>query len=154
MMTQESADEDITTTRHIIRNFPRSQHHPVIIHCGMRIPLMNSIPKPRWNFLRADWKAYADDLDHVIQLIPARSNSYERFANAVVAAVKRHIPRGSRYQYIPGWNVRCNELYEEYNSSHRSETGANLLQELNDQRKNKWVKTVEATNFTHSSRKA
>jgi hypothetical protein len=53
MMTQKSADEDIT--RHIISNFPRSQNRPVINHYGMRIPLMNSIPKPRWNFLRADW---------------------------------------------------------------------------------------------------
>jgi hypothetical protein len=73
MMTQESADEDITTTRHIISNFSRSQHRPVIIHYGMRIPLMNSMPKPRW-------KAFADDFDHVNQFIPARSNSYERFA--------------------------------------------------------------------------
>jgi hypothetical protein len=53
MMTQESADEDITTARHIIINFPRSQHRPVIIYYGMRTPLMNSIPKSRWNFLRA-----------------------------------------------------------------------------------------------------
>jgi hypothetical protein len=93
MMTQESADEDITTTRHIISNF-RSQHRPVIINYGMRIPLMNSVQKPRWNFLRADWKAFADDLDHVIQFIPAQSNSYERFAKAVVAVAKRHIPQG------------------------------------------------------------
>jgi hypothetical protein len=63
MMTQESADEDITTTRHIISNFPRRQHRPVTIHYGMKIPLMNSAPKPRWNFLRADWKAFADDLE-------------------------------------------------------------------------------------------
>jgi hypothetical protein len=89
MMTQESAEEDITTTRHIISNFPRSQHRPVIIHFGMRIPLMNSVPKPRWNFLRADWKVFADDLDHVIQFIPVRSNSYERFAKAVVALPTR-----------------------------------------------------------------
>jgi hypothetical protein len=114
---------------------------------------MNSVPKPRWNFLRADWKAFADDLDHVIQFILAQSNSYERFAMAVVAAAKRHIPRRYRNQYIQGWNSRCDELYEEYNSSHRSETVANLLQELNDQRKKKWEKTVEVVNFTHSSRK-
>jgi hypothetical protein len=29
-----------------------------------------------------------------------------------------------------------------------------LLRELNDQRKQKWERTVESTNFTHSSRKA
>jgi hypothetical protein len=62
MMTQKSADEDITTTRHFISNFPRSQHRHVIIHYGMGISLMNSMPKPRWNFLRADWKAFADVL--------------------------------------------------------------------------------------------
>jgi hypothetical protein len=80
----------------------------------------------------------------LIQFIPAKSNSYERFAKAVVAAAKRHIPRGYRNQYITGWNVRCDEFYEEYNSSHWSETAANLLQELNDQRKKKkWEKTDE-----------
>jgi hypothetical protein len=100
MMTQESAAEDITTTRHIINYFPRSQHRPMMIHYGMRIPLTNSISKPRWNFLRDDWKAFADDLDHVIQFILARANSYERFAKAVVAAAKRHIPQGYRNQYI------------------------------------------------------
>jgi pyruvate-formate lyase-activating enzyme len=103
---------------------------------------MNSVLRPRWNFLRADWKAFADDLDYVFQFIPARSNSYERFAKAVVAAAKRHIPRVYRNQYIPGWNVRCDEFYEEYNSFHRSETAANLLQKLNDQRKQKWEKKL------------
>jgi hypothetical protein len=29
-----------------------------------------------------------------------------------------------------------------------------LLRELNDQRKQKWERTAESTNFTHSSRKA
>jgi hypothetical protein len=82
------------------------------------------------------------------------SNSYERFAKAVVPSAKRHIPRGYPNQYIPGWNVRYDELYDEYNSSNWSEMAANLLRELNDQRKEKWEKTVEAGNFTHSSRKA
>jgi hypothetical protein len=75
MMTQESADEDITATPHIISNFPRSQHRPVIIHYGMKIPLMNSIPKPRWNFLKADWKVFVSDLDHVIQFIKDMKDS-------------------------------------------------------------------------------
>jgi hypothetical protein len=72
----------------------------------------------------------------------------------VVAAAKRHIQRGYRNQYIPGWNVRYDELYEEYNSSHRSETAANLLQELNDQIKKKWEKMLKPPILTHSSQKA
>jgi hypothetical protein len=40
----------------------------------------------------------------------------------------------------------------EYKTNHG--TANRLLEELNDQRKRKWEKTVESTNFIHSSRKA
>jgi hypothetical protein len=41
-----------------------------------------------------------DDLDHVVQFISARPDLYERFANATIAAAKRHIPTGLRREYI------------------------------------------------------
>jgi hypothetical protein len=55
---------------------------------------------------------------------------------------------------IPGWEENCENLYQEYQSTHERGLANDLLRELNDQRKQKWERTVESTNFTHSSRKA
>uniref|UniRef100_A0A1B0D7V9 Uncharacterized protein n=1 Tax=Phlebotomus papatasi TaxID=29031 RepID=A0A1B0D7V9_PHLPP len=123
--------------------------------------------KSKGTFRSARWqKDYNPDLtivtknqdgehfDHVVQFIPAHPGSYERFAKAMFAAAGRHIPRGFRKQYIPGWNENCDELYEEYNATNNNKVAARLLTELDDQRKRKWRETVENTDFTHSSRKA
>jgi hypothetical protein len=75
-----AAEDDITVyTRVIVDGFPRSQHRPVLLQYGARIPLTESIPKPRWNFTRANWETFATDIDHFIQLIPACSSAYNRF---------------------------------------------------------------------------
>jgi hypothetical protein len=91
-------------------------------------------------------------LDHEVQFIPAVSNSYERFAKAVIAASKRHISCGYRNQYIPSWAQECYDLYNKYNTDH--DRAVRLLEKLNEQRRSRWENTVEKTNFTHSSRKA
>jgi hypothetical protein len=121
--------------------FQRAQHRPVLLQYGPRIPLLESIPKPRWNFTRANWETFATDIDHVTQFITACSSAYNR-------------PRGFRKEYIPGWEENCENLYQEYQSTHERGLANDLLRELNDQRKQKWEKTVESINFTHSSRKA
>jgi hypothetical protein len=73
MITQDPEGDDITTTRHISIGLLRSQHRPVFLHCGLKIPLTRSVPKHRWNFSGADWDRFAGDLDRVIQFIPAES---------------------------------------------------------------------------------
>jgi hypothetical protein len=60
----------------------------------------------------------------------------------------------SLLEYIPGWEENCENLYQEYQSTHERGLANDLLREVNDQRKQKWERTVESTNFTHSSRKA
>jgi Reverse transcriptase (RNA-dependent DNA polymerase)/Endonuclease-reverse transcriptase len=154
MITRINEDDNTMCSRQILNSFPRSQHRPVILHYGSRVPLSESLPKPRWNFKIADWESFAEDIDHVAQFIPARWDCYERFSNAVKAAAKRHIPRGFREQYIPGWDESCENLYQEYNASPDRSTANQLLDQLNTQRKKKWEQTVESTNFIHSSRKA
>jgi hypothetical protein len=71
----------------------------------------------------------------------------------VIAAVKRHIPRGY-HQYIPRWDHQCDKLYERFNSDHEKESAVRLLEKLNEQRKSRWEDIVEKTDFAHSSRKA
>jgi hypothetical protein len=55
---------------------------------------------------------------------------------------------------VPGWNERCDDLYDEYNLTHDRSLFDQLLQDLNDQRKKKWKQKVESADFTHPSRKA
>jgi hypothetical protein len=47
----------------------------------------------------------------------------------------------------------CTKI-QEYNTNYDRATANRLLEELTDQRKQKWEKTVESTNFIYSSRKA
>jgi hypothetical protein len=97
---------------------------------------------------------FRGDINHVIQFIPTRTDAYNRFSKAIIAGDKRHIPRGFRKDYISGWNDNCEDLYQEYNLTHDRSIANQLLQNLNDQRKKKWERTVESVDFTHLSRKA
>jgi hypothetical protein len=60
----------VVNTRHIIDSFPRNPNRTVLLHYGIHIPLMASIPKARWNYLSADWESFAQDIDQVVQFIP------------------------------------------------------------------------------------
>nr|CAH7736543.1 unnamed protein product [Callosobruchus chinensis] len=77
-----------------------SQHRPVILDIGLFIP-------------RTNWQGFADHLDKYIDFIPTEPKYYHGFVGAVVAAAKKHIPRGYRREYIPEWNKHCKQLYNE-----------------------------------------
>jgi len=63
ILTRKSMTDNTTATRTVLDNFPHSQHRPVIIDYGLQIPIVRSIPKPRWNFKLAKWDKYAKDVD-------------------------------------------------------------------------------------------
>lgn len=65
------------------------------------------IPIPRWNFRKANWAEFVKELDHIVQWIPFRVNSYNRSMGAVKLVVKKQIPRGFRKNLIPRWNEIC-----------------------------------------------
>lgn len=140
-------------TRKVLKNIPHSHHRPVILEYGLQIPLVRSIPKPRWKFKLADWKAFATSLDHIVQYIPPSSSNYNRFLGSVKAAAKRHTPREFRKTYIPAWDEHCSEQEEFQGTSDRNIAG-NLIKALNENRRNKWHETTANLNFTNSSRKA
>lgn len=111
-------------------NFLRSQHLSVIVELGISIPLVKSYPHPRWNFKKADWKSFAQELDKCLGWVPPVSKNYYRFCNAIISVAKKTIPRGYRKEYIPGWNPKCSKLYE------------------------KWTENVEKLDFKKSSKKS
>lgn len=142
------------STRKVLENFPHSQHRPVLLDIGIQIPLITSIPRPRWNFGKADWQKYSLELEKLIRWFKPTTDNYRRFVGAVISAAKRSIPRGFRKEYIPGWDERCALLYHEFQETSDPETAEELLASLNNARKSRWIKTVTDMNFQHSSRKS
>lgn len=77
-----------------------------------------------------------------------------RFVGAVISTAKKTIPRGYRRDYVPGWDEKCEKLYQEYNESQDREIADELLHSLDAARRQKWMETVEKLDFSKSSRKA
>lgn len=140
--------------RKVAGDFPHSQHRPVILNVGVSIPVVRSTPRPRWNFKKANWDQYAQKLDQCIRFIPPEPENYNRFIGAVISAANKYIPRGYRKEYIPGWNEHSEHLYEEFKESGDQEVADNLLHSLDTARRDRWIETVENTDFHRSSRKA
>ena len=143
----------LQSSRVVLPAFPRSQHRPVLLTIGLSVPVVHSVPRPRWNFRKADWETYRRRLDDSIRFIPPVCENYNRFVGLVIATAKKTIPRGYRKQFIPCWNEESDRLYEELKDSEDPETAKQLLQSLDDARRSRWCETVESLDFTHSSRR-
>ena len=113
-VTKDSNHTPIQARRTVEQDFPHSQHRPVIVELGYQIPIIKSVPRPRWNFNKAQWPSFTIDLDKVIRWISPNIENYSRFLNAVTSTAKKFIPRGSRKEYVPGWNAESDRLYEEF----------------------------------------
>lgn len=72
----------------------------------------------------------------------------------MLSIAKKHIPRGFRTEYIPGWSVESTRLYHEFETSGDPEIADELLKSLDNNRMIKWQETMDGMDFTHSSRKA
>jgi hypothetical protein len=106
-------------------------------------------PRPRWNYNKANWKAFSVKLDKAIRFINPSIKNYG-FTKLILSTAKFYIPRGFRKENIPGWSRECEDLADTAN-----DTSADLLlNSLDQSRRKKWVNTVENLNFTHSSRNA
>jgi len=153
-VTKNNHGLPVRTSRQVLSDFPRSQHRPIFIKVGIQIPITNSILKPRWNFLKADWNDYRKRLDDNIRWIKPEANNYDRFVKMVIQTAKKCIPRGYRKEYIPGWSKESDDLYNEYHINNNPETADALLNSLSISRKTRWMNTIEEMDFKHSSRKA
>jgi hypothetical protein len=66
IVTRAPVNDNTLCNRYIIESFPSSLHLPVLLHYGNRVPLTESIEKPRWNFSSVDWESLTADIDHVV----------------------------------------------------------------------------------------
>lgn len=153
-VTRDQDSKPLPTKRTVLNDFPHSQHRPVIYEIGTQIPLVTSIPRARWNFNKANWPAFTSDLDKCLRWIPPTHANYDRFTGAVISTAKKHIPRGYRREYIPGWSEESENLYQEFLESGDNDIADELLESLDEARREKWINTVESLDFKKSSREA
>lgn len=153
-VSKDSDGMPLPTSRHVLDHFPHTQHRPVVIEVGLQIPIIESIPFPRWNFSKANWQDFSADLDRNVRWIPPCADNYHRFAKIILSTAKKHIPRGTRKEYIPGWNETCEQLYADYMENGSTDVADELIHSLDINRREKWLQTVKKLNFKQSSRKA
>ncbi|KAG5870120.1 hypothetical protein JTB14_000096 [Gonioctena quinquepunctata] len=89
-----------------------------------------------------------------MRFIQPKAKNDHKFIGLMIAVAKKHIPRGFRKKYIPGWSEESQSLYEEFEDSGNPETADHLLRSLDASRMDKWTSAVECMKFARSSRKA
>ncbi|UYV84635.1 hypothetical protein LAZ67_X002927 [Cordylochernes scorpioides] len=101
-------NKPIPTTKRILKKFPKSQHHPIILEVGHFIPVTLKPFLPRWNLQKANWENFRAYIDQNINRIQPLPSNYFRFVGLLMKAGRKFIPRGHRKEYIPvgkGWDL-------------------------------------------------
>ena len=141
---------------------PSSQHQPVGIQVNAAIKPISVPFKRCFNYKKADWKVFRDELEQKVKWIAPISCNYDRFAELVKKTARRHIPRGCRVEYIPGLSKESSELYEEYVtmfeedpfSDETTEAGEKVMESISQERRKTWNVLIESTDMSKNIKKA
>ena len=117
---------------------------------------------PRFNFRKAFWESFSEQLDSLIYNLNPDPTQYQAFQNLVWKTAKVNIPRGCRRKYVPGLTDAGAELYKQYISQFESDPfdeqtkqfGESLLNQLTEERKARWKELITNIDLTHNSKKA
>lgn len=101
-VTADDSYNPIETVRIILFDFAHSQHLPALMKVVLNIPLICSVPRPRWK--KAKWPAYYQNLYKTLGWIPPIPKSYERVVCVIISTAKKLISRGYGREYVPGWD--------------------------------------------------
>ena len=153
-VTCDDEHQPLPTTGTIEPNFPNSQHRQSIITIGLDIPTISSVPKPRWNFRKANWPEFTKSIAESVNRIPPPSENYQRLCKLIITKAKKYIPRGVRKSYIPFWTNESDALSKKYKESGDPDTGKKLMASLKEGICKRWSDEMAALDFTHSSRRA
>ena len=140
----------------VLGNFPHSQHRPSVVHIGLLLTTIHSVPRPRWNFPEANWPSYAEAAkrsNHMIPKFVSIEEAYSRFCRAISKAATQNIPRGYRPVYIPCLDSEIELMLREYEESGDPDIAAHIIESLEASRRQRWEAAMEQLDFTHSSRK-
>ena len=141
---------------------PATQHRPIGIQVNAVVKPISAPFKRRFNYKKANWRGFSEELEQKIKRIVPISSNYDKFANLVKKTARRHIPRGCREQYIPGLSKESSKLYEEYRtmfeddpfSEDTIEVGKQVTESIYQERRKTWQTMIESADMSKNSKKA
>ena len=82
------------------------------------------VPQPTpfrrcFNLRKAHWLGYSTQVDQNINEVDATPECYEKLVGIIRMSSRKHIPTGSRTNYIPGLTDESKTLYEAYQKQYR-----------------------------------
>ncbi|KAL1448195.1 hypothetical protein WDU94_012261, partial [Cyamophila willieti] len=149
-------------TKIVLEAIPGTQHRPIACELSGVVKPENVPFKRRFNFKRARWEQFSEELDREIESLEPVPKNYDLFVELTKKISRKHIPRGCRTQYIPGLSneskqalVTYQHLYEQDPFSEDTiEAGDHLLQMVSASRTEKWCSLVESLDLKQNSRRA
>lgn len=146
----------------VLKPLPKTQHRPIGLTVNAAVTPATVPFQRRFNFGKANWPGFQEDLEGKIAHLPADPKNYQIFTKLVHQAARKNIPTGYRTQYIPGLDTLSSELYEQYQQLYESdpfaestmEVGERLMTSLSECRQRKWQTLLETTDMAKNSKKA
>ena len=148
--------------KYVLDQIPRTQHRPI---CVTVHPVIVPQPTPFrrcFNLRKAKWDDFSMDFDEAIEEVEPIPENYDRFIGLIRVVSRRHIPRGCRTNYIPGFTEESQSLYEAYKKQYTSNPFAEgtldsvnkLMDTMKEEKKKRWEEVITSIDLTHNSRKA
>lgn len=78
-------------TRTLLEHFRKSRYGPTVIRIDVKVPLIRSIQKPRWNFQKANLHQYSKEVKTHLRWIEPSARNNKLFMRVIHSAAKRNI---------------------------------------------------------------
>ena len=133
---------------------------PICVSVNPVIVAQPTTFRRRFNLKIADCEGFSADIDSNIEEVDAISENYERFVGMLRMALRKHIPRRCRLNYIPGLTDESKSLYEAYKKQYSIDpfdkttidTGNTLIDKMKDEKKKKSrEEVITSTDLTQQS---
>lgn len=144
-ISEEAQNNSIPIRQKDLHGFTHIQFRSVILEFWVKIPIIRSTPKQKWNFEKAQSVHQSDPPMHII---------HNRFIKSIIATPTMCIPRSFRKEYIPRLTDDIKELYVKFQDSREAEMAEELLKYLNIERHKKWEEIKDALHFEISTRES
>lgn len=150
------------TTKIVETSIPRTQHRPITCKITAVITPQKVPFKRRFNFKKANWENFRNELDLAVKNLNPQVDQYEEFTKLVQKISRKNIPRGCRTNSVRGLRDESKKLMKQYEelfnndpfSDETIEAGEFLLASITKSKQETWQNLMEKIDMKRSSRKA
>uniref|UniRef100_H3AE30 Endonuclease/exonuclease/phosphatase domain-containing protein n=1 Tax=Latimeria chalumnae TaxID=7897 RepID=H3AE30_LATCH len=112
--THRGPNIEVMCKKDVLEPIPHPQHRPITISVIAAITPNLVLMRRHFNFKKADWRGFFEDLDKKVTHTDPTPENYDLFVNALRNTSKRYIPRGCRTEHIPGFTPVLAAKYKKY----------------------------------------